>query len=179
MHCSFLKNECRFIICWYYLIIIIVNNNFYSQQLLSFLYFLHFKSVDHHEHDVRFFNKIFITYQKKKIAIISYTSNTRLNSFYDPFYLSNMLGLCYLYTTLYSTDQNLLCILFYFPYKITEILKQKKKIQTHGISQLVEVEHKKWHKGFVLVIQLFSLVYIWLNRLDVANDCVHEFQQFA
>ena len=127
MHCSFLKNECRFSICWYYLIIIIVNNNFYSQQLLSFLYFLHFQSVDHHEHDVRFFNKIFITYQKKKIAIISYTSNTRLNSFYDPFYLSNMLGLCYLYTTLYSTDQNLLCILFYFPYKITEILKQKKK----------------------------------------------------
>ena len=31
MHCSFLKNKCRFIICWYYLIIIIVNNNnFYS-----------------------------------------------------------------------------------------------------------------------------------------------------
>ena len=179
MHCSFLKNECRFIICWYYLIIIIVNNNnFYSQQLLSFLYFLHFKSVHHHEHDVCFLIK-FLLPIKKKIAIISYTSNTRLNSFYDPFYLSNMLGLCYLYTTLYSTDQNLLCILFYFPYKITEILKQKKKIQTHGISQLVEVEHKKWHKGFVLVIQLFSLVYIWLNRLDVANDCVHEFQQFA
>ena len=67
--------------------------------------------------------KFLLPIKKKKIAIISYTTNTRLNSFYDPFYLSNMLGLCYLYTTLYSTDQNLLCILFYFPYKITEILK--------------------------------------------------------
>ena len=31
------------------------------------MYFIHVQSVHHHEHDVYFFNKSSITYQKKKV----------------------------------------------------------------------------------------------------------------